>query len=127
MWLLGCAALAATLQVDIDGHAGGDGPVHVWVADVDGWLDDTAALAHARIEPGEDLQASFELPAGRYAVWVLHDRNDNGALDMRWLPFPKPAEPVGVSGRATSMGPPRFGPASFDRSGEGRLVSVTLQ
>ncbi len=48
-----------------------------------------------------------------YAVAVVHDRNGNDRLDMRWFPFPKPKEGAGVSGNHTRMGKPRYEPARF--------------
>jgi len=51
------------------------------------------------------------LPAGRYAVALLHDENANGRADMALL---LPREGFGFSrDAAVSFGPPRFGKAAF--------------
>ena len=51
------------------------------------------------------------LPAGRYAVALLHDENANGRADMTLL---VPREGFGFSrDAAVSFGPPRFGKAAF--------------
>ena len=51
------------------------------------------------------------LPAGRYAVALLHDENANGRADMALL---VPREGFGFSrDAAVSFGPPRFGKAAF--------------
>lgn len=52
------------------------------------------------------------LPAGRYAVALLHDENANGRADMALL---LPREGFGFSrDAAVSFGPPRFGKAAFE-------------
>ena len=43
-----------------------------------------------------------------YAVQVIHDKNENGKLDFRKFPFPRPKEGVGLSNNKSRMGPPRF-------------------
>ena len=51
------------------------------------------------------------LPAGRYAVALLHDENANGRADMTLM---LPREGFGFSrDAAVSFGPPRFGKAAF--------------
>lgn len=51
------------------------------------------------------------LPAGRYAVAVLHDENANGKADMALM---LPREGFGFSrDAAVSFGPPRFSKAAF--------------
>ncbi len=52
------------------------------------------------------------LPAGRYAVALLHDENANGRADMALL---VPREGFGFSrDAAVRFGPPRFGKAAFE-------------
>lgn len=52
------------------------------------------------------------LPAGRYAIAVIHDENGNGRMD-KTLMFPK--EGFGFSRNApVRMGPPSFGSAAID-------------
>ena len=55
------------------------------------------------------IPISFKnIPAGRYAVSVIHDENENGELDTNWAGIPK--EPFGFSKK--TMG--RFGAPSFE-------------
>lgn len=55
-----------------------------------------------------------DLPfAENYAVEVHHDENDNGKFDMRWFPYPRPKEGVGVSNNKFGIGPPDFADARF--------------
>ena len=57
---------------------------------------------------GVSAKVVFEnLPAGEYALGVIHDENKNGELDT----FMKiPREPIAISNNAT----PEFGPPSYD-------------
>jgi uncharacterized protein (DUF2141 family) len=58
------------------------------------------------------VQVSFEgLPAGRYAVKVFQDMNENMKLDRSGQ---IPTEPFGFSNITSLMGPPSFGQSAFD-------------
>lgn len=55
--------------------------------------------------------AIFEnLPAGEYAVSVLHDKNENGRMDYE---NGRPGEPYGLSNNPMSYGPPQWDEAKF--------------
>jgi len=76
-----------------------------------GWLVLDSARAVIRIRPEADsLVAVFDsLPYDSgYAVAVIHDRNENEKLDMRWFPFPRPKEGAGVSRNHVRMGKPDY-------------------
>ena len=108
----------ATLEVMITGiraHQGGVLLVALYDAEAR-WLTLDSARTVRRIAPTADsLVAVFEgLPLdSSYAIAVIHDRNGNGELDMRWFPFPKPKEGAGVSQNHLRMGKPRFEHARF--------------
>ncbi|GAB2557305.1 DUF2141 domain-containing protein [Spirosoma aerophilum] len=58
-----------------------------------------------------DFQVKFDqLPAGRYAVKVFQDLNDNQKLDMS---NQMPVEPFGFSNVTMLMGPPSFEQSAF--------------
>ncbi len=58
-----------------------------------------------------ELSITFDnLPAGQYAITVLHDENDNGKLDSNFLGIPK--EGVGFSNNASAT----FGPPSWEKA-----------
>lgn len=59
------------------------------------------------------MEFVFEnLPAGTYAVSVLHDTNDNGSMDAGLMGIPR--EGFGFSNDARgNFGPPRFDKAKF--------------
>ena len=62
--------------------------------------------------PANQTSARFDgLPAGTYAVSLIHDENGNGRMDMALV---MPREGFGFSRNpAIGMGPPSFGSASF--------------
>lgn len=69
-----------------------------------------------------------DLPPGTYAVEVIHDENENGKLDMRWLPYPKPTEGAGASNDApASIGPPSWSDARFKLSEKGGAITIHLR
>ena len=66
------------------------------------------------------------LPAGRYAVAVVHDENGNGKMDRNFLGIPK--EGYGASNNAKgSMGPPKFKDAAFVVGAEAKSIEITMQ
>lgn len=68
-----------------------------------------AAGASVRIEFGH-------VPAGRYAISLIHDENGNRKMDMAIM---MPKEGYGFSRNApVSFGPPKFDKAAFDVSGD---------
>ncbi|GEM_PF-2459818 len=81
------------------------------------WLDvDQAPFVVRAPVYGDTVQATIVgVPAGIWSVSVIHDANDNGTLDMRWFPVPRPAEsaahhpshalsPLPTATDSTSMG-----------------------
>lgn len=83
------------------------------------------ALVIAKVKPENPTHTFESLPLGRYAVVVIHDRNNSGQLDRNLLGMPK--EPVGLS-NYTSIGisnPPTFRKALFDLKESG-LLKVKL-
>ena len=64
----------------------------------EGWLKlEKAVKTMKRPAQSDSITVTFDdLPHGAYAVQVLHDENENGKLDFRWFPFPKPKEGAGV-------------------------------
>lgn len=72
------------------------------------------ARARVRSKPIDGRgECRFEgVQAGRYAVALWHDVDDDGQLDSNFLGIPQ--EPVGATNNATgSFGPPSFDDAAF--------------
>jgi uncharacterized protein (DUF2141 family) len=65
---------------------------------------------------GKAVATVNDLPAGRYAVSVFHDTNNNEKFDTNFLGIPQ--EGYGVSNNALNrFSAPEFGPSSFAYSG----------
>jgi uncharacterized protein (DUF2141 family) len=76
--------------------------------------------------PDTQARCDFEdLPAGVYAIAVIHDENMNGKLDTNWLGIPK--EGYGFSRDATGgLGPPLFSATSFQYDGQTLNLTISL-
>jgi uncharacterized protein (DUF2141 family) len=65
------------------------------------------------------------VPAGRYAISLIHDENANGKLDTRLM---IPREGYGFSLDApVRMGPPRFDRAAFAVAGETIHLAIHMR
>lgn len=75
--------------------------------------DRDAAARYLAVPAGDTVLLDFgPMPAGRYAVAVFHDENENGKLDKRLL---MPREGYGFSrDAAVRFGPPKFAAAAFE-------------
>lgn len=74
------------------------------------------------------LEVRFtDLPyADDYAIEVHHDENCNGKFDMRWFPYPRPKEGVGVSNNSFGIGHPDFADARFSLSQPQQNLQIRL-
>ncbi len=118
--ILPTAARAAertyTLTVVAEGVSNSKGVVGVLVfRSSAGWPERSAAAFRARAvpaRPGSTAVTVTGLPAGTYAVVVLHDENENMKLDRNWMGIPK--EQWGMSRNPpVDLSAPRFEQAEF--------------
>jgi uncharacterized protein (DUF2141 family) len=128
---IGSAGESGTILVTIAGiRADQGGTLLVALFDAKGsWPKHESALRRQSLAVSDATQRlSFDqLPADRsYAVQVLHDRNRNGRLDFRWLPYPKPSEGVGVSNNNRRLGPPSFDKALFRLRGAVSAITIEM-
>lgn len=74
-----------------------------------------------------EVKVVFEnVPAGTYAVSIVHDSNENGELDSNAFGIPK--EGFGFSNDAMGMfGPPSFQKASVAVGAGSQAISITLR
>ena len=94
-------------------HAGGHAIAKLF-APGDNVLGPGRWQASMPVEGGSAVFRFKELPAGRYAVVVFHDENDNGIIDHGLL---GPSEPLGFSGGfrlSLLSGRPDFERLKFD-------------
>lgn len=78
------------------------------------------------VTASEDLHLDFGLvPAGRYAVSLIHDENGNGKLDTSLM---IPREGYGFSrDAAVRFGPPSFSRAAVDIGGENVRLAIHMR
>jgi uncharacterized protein (DUF2141 family) len=89
--------------------------------------DHTKAMKQAMVPiTGNTVVYTFtDLPAGTYAVTVMHDENNNNTLDTNMFGIPE--EGIGVSNDALSMfGPPAFKECAFTHNGSSTSIEITL-
>jgi uncharacterized protein (DUF2141 family) len=144
---LGCALLAATLLALHPAMARasiGCPGIHVKILDV---RNSNGSVACALFESAVGFPIEFlryatqvmvikvrasqarcdfeDVPAGTYAVAVIHDENMNGKLDTSWAGIP--TEGYGFSNDAKAwFGAPTFLAAGFAYDGQHREMTITL-
>lgn len=122
------SVLAAGLVVHVQGLSRAQGHLLVLVADSAAVWDGQAPRGAAQKLPVTSLAPMAvkfaQLPAGRYAVQVMHDANDNGKLDTNFVGMP--TEAYGFSNNPSLMRKARFDEAAFDLPAAGTAITVTL-
>ncbi len=102
------------------------GPLLVYLyADDDTWLKAEKSVQKTVIKTKGKTEYRWtlkQLPAGEYAVQVIHDEDSNGDLTMGFF---GPSEGVGVSKYVPSF-IPSFDKAKFKHNGQSSLVSVEM-
>ena len=124
---LAASASAATLTVVVEGAQGRQGAVRAAMfRDTAGWLKPDSAVrsdiaALDSVSGGNVTFVYADLPAGRYALSVFHDANNDGKLGTN--PAGIPIEPYGFSRDARGrFGPPAFDDAAIDVQGDQRVT-----
>lgn len=76
---------------------------------------------------GKVATGSFSsLPAGDYAIAILHDENDDLKMNTNWIGMPK--EGFGFSNNAMGMfGPPSFAKAKVVYKGGSQTIEIKLK
>ena len=76
---------------------------------------------------GTEVAVIFEnLPAGDYAVSVIHDENENGELDSNRMGIPKEGFAFGNNAMG-SFGPPTFDKAKISLNGKNIVQTINLK
>ena len=120
-----------TVTVKIAGFKGVEGLALVTLYDSEqSWLKVPKAIQVVRAKiTGAAMTLEFkDVKPGTYVVSVIHDENKNNELDMRWLPWPKPKEGVGVSNDPDNKaGPPKWEAAKFVVGPETVTIKATVK
>ncbi|MEO9954971.1 DUF2141 domain-containing protein [Nonlabens sp.] len=101
-----------TLKVTVD-NAKSDNGTMVYSLSTENQFMKAAPLQSATIEIKDGVAvAIFEnIPAGEYAIMVLHDKNGNNQMDFTDQGMPK--EAYGMSNNPMSYGPPSWDDAKI--------------
>jgi len=118
------AALSAELRIEVGGLRNANGTIYAAVCTEDQFLQ--PACAYFGSAPATAGVVTVPgVPPGTYAVQVIHDENDNQALDRPGL---LPTEGMGFSRDAPMrFGPPRWDDARFDLAEPGATVQLSMR
>ncbi len=130
--LLAGAAFAAPVQAADLGIAIRDarsqtGQLRVALVDAAGYAGSARPIAARLLAPAGDVtRVDFaNVPAGRYAVMVIHDENGNGTLDTNFVGMP--VEGYGFSNNPRVMRRPTFDEAAFDVGATALTLDIALR
>ena len=120
-------AQAGELTVTISDIRNAKGTIMVAVEKSDaGWNDQEKPVAAQKIPAsGKEVVLKFDLPAGEYAVQVMHDENDNGKLDTNFMGMP--TEGYGFSNNPQVMRKAHFDEAKFALGEAAASIVVRLR
>jgi uncharacterized protein (DUF2141 family) len=117
-------AAAADLSVEVEGLAGSAGQVLVALHNnsdsfPSGWGE---AVAVERVPASAPVVVVRfrNVPPGPYALIAVHDEDGDGNMTKTWLGLP--TEGFGTSNNPTFYGPPRYGSARVEVTGDATLV-----
>ncbi len=116
-----------TLTVEVSGAEANAGQAIFDLFDSkDNFLDSPVLSQTMKIDSeGRARFVITDLPAGKYAFYVIHDEDSNGELKTGFLGIPK--EKVAVSNNVVPrFGPPKYRDAEFDLN-DSITMSVSLQ
>jgi uncharacterized protein (DUF2141 family) len=105
-----------TLVIHVDGFRNQKGDVGVSLfTSPDGWPEknDKALLHGPHPFSGDKTTVTLEVPAGQYAITVLHDENGNHKMDRNFLGIPKEGYGFANSPKVF-LTPPDFKTASIE-------------
>jgi uncharacterized protein (DUF2141 family) len=110
-----------TLKVTVNNASVDDGKM-VYSLNTESQFMKSAPLQTASIEIKDGVAtAVFEnVPAGDYAVIVLHDKNANGKMDFSAKGMPQ--EAYGTSNNPMSYGPPTWVDAKFTIASDKEII-----
>jgi uncharacterized protein (DUF2141 family) len=125
-------AHAGDLTVTITDVRAHKGTLSVAVVNTEaGWNNQEKPVAAERLalaDQGKDggpVVFRFTLPAGSYAVQVMHDENDNGKLDANFMGIP--IEGYGFSNNPQVMRRAYFNESKFDVTDAPSAITIRLR
>jgi uncharacterized protein (DUF2141 family) len=120
-------ARAGELTVTISDIRNAKGSIMVSVVSTDAaWNNQEKPVAARKIAAAEkEVVLKFDLPAGDYAVQVMHDENENGQLDTNFMGMP--IEGYGFSNNPQVMRRAHFDEAKFALGATAAAIIVRLR
>ena len=121
------AVRAADLTVTITDIRAAKGTLMVAVTNSDAaWNNQAKPVEGRKIAvTGKEVVLHFTLPAGSYAVQVIHDENDNGKLDTNFLGIP--SEGYGFSNNPTALRRANYDEARFELGEAPMAIVIRLR
>lgn len=126
--LLGCLIHAQTgktgnITATVPNVSGTEGNVRFGLYSAETFMKSAPEFSvDAEIIDGKAI-ANFEsVPAGTYAVLVMHDKNGNGKMDFDANGMPQ--ESYGSSGNTMPYGPPLWEESKFEFNGERKDLEI---
>lgn len=118
---------AADLTVSLHDARTQDGRFRVALVDAGGYAGSAAPIAARELAPAGAVTAvTFDgVPAGRYALMVIHDENGNGRLDTNLVGMP--VEGYGFSNNPRVMRKPTFEEAAFDLGADALALDISIR
>ena len=117
---------AAELTIEVIGANPARGQFLISVFDrPETWMKHPVATRAPTVAADGAGAAKFSLPAGSYAIALIHDANGNGKTDTN--AFGIPTEAFGFSnGARAHFGPPAFGKSAFTLTEPGGRLTISL-
>lgn len=114
------------LKIKVEGIKSAEGAIAAAVyGNADTFLKKDYKNIHQRIDHGETYIFFDKLPAGKYAISVFYDVNNNKKLDTNFIGLPTEAYGFGNNARGM-FGPPSFEKASVDVE-PGRITEIVVE
>ncbi len=113
-----------SLTVVMENFKSDQGKVRIGLyADSNSWLKKPLMGAVTEINNKAAVCTFRNIPAGVYAVSIIHDENSNEKLDIGYFGIPK--EPYASSmGAKASFGPPKWEDAKFTMDGSDKEIVI---
>ena len=115
---------AEMLTINVTNLTSTEGTVMVQIMQGEAQFSGEVPAITSIMSRATDAEMSFStrLPAGEYAIRVMHDVNNNGSMDSNFVGMP--TEPWAMSNNAKgNFGPPEWEEAQFELNGS---VTQTL-
>ena len=114
---------SGNITATVTNVSGNEGKVRFGLYSAETFMKTTPEFfVDAEITDGKAIAKFESVPAGTYALLVMHDRNENGKMDFDANGMPQ--ESYGSSGNSMPYGPPVWEESKFTFSGEPKELEI---